>query len=185
MSRFYPSKHQPTGVLIGLALLSCLFGLMLSTIPQIPEVAFAQQTLAQEINRTDETLVFPPHTTTDRVPESLETGQSLYVQNCGSCHIAIPPAVFPSQTWDQLIRDPSHYGMVIEPLPQPQQSWVRRYLLFASRLLRPEESTPYRFRQSRYFKILHYQVELPSTINSSTCVTCHPKAPSFNFRESA
>lgn len=177
MPRFNRQKHRSTWMRIGIALISGLLGLVLSHIPHVPEPLLAQENTGVDIR------IFPANTTTDSVPKSLEVGQSLYVQNCGSCHIALPPAVFPTQTWDQIIRDPSHYGAIIDPLTQPQQSWMRRYLIFASRLLKTGESTPYRFRQSRFFKILHYDVDLPSTVTSNTCISCHAKAPDFNFRE--
>ena len=139
-------------------------------------------TVAQD-SPSSELQTFPPETTTDRVPPSLQLGQSLYVQTCGACHIAIPPAVFPSQTWNQLFLDPSHYGTTLDPILEPDRTWVQRYIRFASRPLREGESTPYRFRQSRYFKILHPQVEMPSAITTQTCVTCHAKAAEFNFRQ--
>ena len=175
------NRKRRIRILVGLAFMSCLLGFLFSMMPQSPEAVFAQGNSGLDTGA--DTVVIPADATTDRVPQQLQAGQSLYIQNCGSCHIALPPAVFPTQTWDQLLRDPSHYGAVLDPIPQPQQSWVRRYLIFASRLLQDGESTPYRFRQSRYFKLLHYQVDLPTTVTSNTCINCHAKAPEFNFRE--
>ena len=40
--------------------------------------------------------------TVDVVPAQYQPGQELYLENCSSCHIALPPAVFPSQTWKNL-----------------------------------------------------------------------------------
>lgn len=173
-------RPTQTSVLIrlGLILICCCVGFFIS---MMPHHSFAT-VLAQE-RQSSEIQVFPANATTDRVPQSLQVGQSLYVQNCGSCHIAIPPAVFPSQTWDQLLQDTSHYGAVLDPILEPEQSWIRRYLRFGSRLVNQGESTPYRFRQSRYFKILHPQVDMPSPVTTQTCIICHAKAPEFNFRQ--
>ncbi len=174
----HPQQKISWFVRLGLILICGCLGLVFSGVPQV-----VMSTALAQSNGLSDLQVFPPGTTTDRVPPSMQVGQSLYVQNCGRCHLAIPPAVFPSQTWDQLLVDTSHYGAILDPILEPDQSWMRRYLRFSSRSLREGESTPYRFRQSRYFKILHPQVELPSSITTQACMTCHAKAQEFNFRQ--
>ena len=165
MPRMPRPRSQSKWVKAGILLISCCFGLLLSILPQaLPSVA-------------------APVTTTDRVPAQFQNGESLYRQTCGQCHFAIPPAVFPTQTWSQLSRDSSHYGVTVEPLLNPQLKWMRRYLQFSSRPLKPQERTPYRFSQSRYFRLLHPQVELPNPITFDSCKTCHAKATEFSFRE--
>ncbi len=37
--------------------------------------------------------------TVDVIAAQYQPGQELYLENCSSCHIALPPAVSPSQTW--------------------------------------------------------------------------------------
>lgn len=167
MTRMPHPRQKSKWVKACILIVSCGLGLLLSLLPQ---------TLPSAASPT-------PITTTDRVPLEYQAGETLYRQTCGQCHFAIPPAVFPTQTWEQILQDSSHYGAVLEPLADPELSWMRRYLRFSSRLLREQEATPYRFRQSRYFKILHPQVDVPKPITFDSCKTCHLKAAEFNFRE--
>lgn len=109
-------------------------------------------------------------------------GRDLYLQACATCHVGIPPAVFPDSTWQALLSDRQHYGMRIKP-PEGldlQQIWF--YLQQYSRAIEQGDSVPYRFNQSSYFRALHPNVELPKPTQVSTCVTCHPRAEFFNFR---
>ncbi|NET54330.1 MAG: hypothetical protein F6K09_38750, partial [Merismopedia sp. SIO2A8] len=55
--------------------------------------------------------------TVDIVPERYRLGQQLYLENCSSCHIALPPEVMPTETWRQLLLDLNqHYGKRLEPI---------------------------------------------------------------------
>jgi hypothetical protein len=45
-----------------------------------------------------------------------------------------------------------------------------------------DEVTPYRLKDSRYFKALHPGVNLPRPVQIGSCVTCHPGAGEYNFR---
>jgi hypothetical protein len=121
--------------------------------------------------------------TVDIVPAKYQFGQQLYLENCSSCHIAIPPAVFPSQTWKNLLEDSQHYGVQITPLDNFQQRLVSKYLFTFSRPQLQDEITPYRFHQSRYFRALHPGVKLPQPVTVGTCVSCHLAAQKYNFRE--
>ncbi len=40
--------------------------------------------------------------TVDIIPDRYQLGQELYLENCASCHIGIPPAVLPTQTWQRV-----------------------------------------------------------------------------------
>lgn len=126
----------------------------------------------------------PPYTTVDFVPERYQLGQKLYLKNCATCHIAVPPQVLPSETWRNLIQDQSHYGTELEPLREPSRSLIWSYLRYASRQKsNREERTPYRVDKSQYFRALHPRVELPRPTSLDTCLSCHPAAPNFNFRQ--
>jgi len=122
--------------------------------------------------------------TVDVVPVKYQQGQELYIQTCSSasCHIAIPPQVFPSQTWRDLLEDTQHYGVVLQPLYDPALTLVQNYLYHFSRLRLGDEKTPYRFNQSRYFKALHPHVKLPNPVQTSSCIACHPGSKDFDFR---
>ncbi|MBW4476630.1 MAG: diheme cytochrome c [Tolypothrix brevis GSE-NOS-MK-07-07A] len=120
--------------------------------------------------------------TVDVVPAQQQLGQQLYLENCSNCHIALPPAVFPSETWKNLLQDSQHYGVQLKPLVDPPRILVWRYLLTFSRSHLKEEETPYRFKDSRYFKALHPNIKLPRPVQVGSCVSCHPSATDFNFR---
>jgi hypothetical protein len=120
--------------------------------------------------------------TVDVVPDRYQLGQSLYVESCSACHIALPPAVMPTQTWRDLIQDSQHYGTTITPPVDPQRLAIWQYLQTYSRGLNPNETAPYRIQQSRFFKALHPRVEFSQPVNLGSCTTCHPGATQFDFR---
>ncbi len=120
--------------------------------------------------------------TVDVVSDRQQAGQTLYFQTCATCHLAIPPAVFPSETWRQLLLDPQHYGVTLTPLQNPNLRLVWDYLKTYSRPEAIGEEIPYRVYQSRYFQILHPKVKLPTRAGLASCVTCHPGAGTYDFR---
>lgn len=120
--------------------------------------------------------------TVDPVPPRFELGQQLYLETCATCHVGVPPAVLPNQTWIDLIQDTQHYGIQIPPIFDPGRLIIWQYLERFSRSLREEEQTPYRIRNSRFFRILHPRVEFSQPVRLSSCVSCHPGAPDFNYR---
>lgn len=120
--------------------------------------------------------------TVDVVPAQFQLGKQLYLDNCATCHIALPPEVLPTQTWRNLLQDSQHYGVQLTPLVDPPRMLVWRYLSTFSRTQLKDEATPYRVNNSRYFQALHPHVKLPRPVEMSSCITCHPSARDFNFR---
>jgi mono/diheme cytochrome c family protein len=120
--------------------------------------------------------------TVDVVPKQYQLGQELYLENCSSCHIALPPAVLPTQTWKNILQDTEHYGVKIKPLFDPQRLLIWRYLSTFSRPVLKDEPTPYRVKSSRYFNALHPNVKLPNSVGLGSCISCHPGASDYNFR---
>lgn len=119
---------------------------------------------------------------TDPVAPAQAVGRDLYRQACATCHLGIPPQVFPDRTWQALLADPQHYGARLT-LPEGgdlQDIW--RYLREHSRSISSEEILPYRFGQSSLFRALHPNVTLPRPVTVQTCVSCHPRAEFYNFR---
>lgn len=120
----------------------------------------------------------------DYVPEKYQLGQQIYVESCGSCHLALSPAVFPSETWRQLLQQPEeHYGVSLAAIIKPKVLLMWDYLRFFSRPLYEGEEVPYRLEESRYFKALHPKVDLPERLTPNSCVSCHARATEFNFRD--
>ena len=119
----------------------------------------------------------------DPVPQRFQLGQELYLENCSSCHIALPPAIFPTETWRQLLLDlDNHYGQKLKPIIRPTILIMWEYFQYFSRPLQEEEDTPYRISESRFFKALHPKVDLPRSVSYRTCITCHPGTNQFDYR---
>ena len=119
----------------------------------------------------------------DVVPQRHQLGLSLYLENCATCHIAVPPQVLPTETWQIILRDSQHYGVQLPNLVDPPRQLIWNYLQVSSRQKsQQEERIPYRISSSRYFKALHPKVELPQQMNIKGCVSCHPKVNNFDFR---
>lgn len=121
--------------------------------------------------------------TVDRIPPRYELGQQLYLENCATCHIGLPPQVLPTETWRRLLQDSQHYGQTLKLLVDPPRLLVWNYLQTFSRPQAKEEEVPYRMSNSRYFKALHPRVKLSQPANISSCVTCHPGVSQYNFRK--
>lgn len=119
----------------------------------------------------------------DKTNENFKTGESLYLQSCGSCHIAIPPAVLPTETWKTILENPNnHYGTKVVGLNRLTQLLMWQYLQNYSRGLLKDEPQPKFIAQSRYFFALHPQVEFTKPITHHSCVDCHPRAREYYFR---
>jgi hypothetical protein len=121
--------------------------------------------------------------TVDVIPTKYQLGQTLYLENCSTCHIALPPAVFPSQTWRDILADSQHYGREIQTLVDPPRTLVWKYLSNFSRQQLADEGTPYFLNKSRYFRALHPGVKLPNPIKVDSCVSCHSRAQDYDFRK--
>lgn len=123
-----------------------------------------------------------PVGTVDVVPQDLQFPMKLYLERCGSCHVAIPPEVLPQESWRRFLLDPRHFNLTLDPLYRPEPRLIWSYLSTFSRTLREGEQLPYRIARSRFFKILHPRVEFPEPVTVSTCASCHPGAKDYNFR---
>jgi hypothetical protein len=120
--------------------------------------------------------------TVDVVPENFQLGQTTYLENCASCHVGLPPAVLPSQTWRSLVQEAQHYGTVIPTIQEPLRQVAWNYLSTFSRPVNKDEEVPFRLAKSRYFKALHPRVTFEQPITLNSCATCHPASAQFDFR---
>jgi len=121
----------------------------------------------------------------DPIPERYQQGYKLYLENCSGCHIAIPPEVLPTDSWRQILLEiDQHNGKkldIIGPIVQIMWNYMRAFS-------RPQikqtedEPIPELIRESRYFKALHPQVDLPKRLTHQSCVTCHPGVEQYDYR---
>lgn len=121
----------------------------------------------------------------DFVPPQLKRGEELYRQQCGTCHIALPPQVLPSQTWQAILPGTSHYGVVLPPFQDPELTAAWQYVSFFSRPMKEDglRPLPYRVQRSEFFKILHPGVDFAEPVTPETCIRCHPGVSDLNFRQ--
>lgn len=113
---------------------------------------------------------------------NLELSKQLYIENCSSCHIPIPAEVLPTTSWEQILNNPqNHYGEVLPSTNRITTRLIWNYLRTNSRLLLAGEATPQYVTNSRYFKALHPQVDLPKPATHQTCIACHPGAKQLNY----
>jgi Dihaem cytochrome c len=120
--------------------------------------------------------------TVDVVPENFQLGQATYLENCASCHVGVPPAVLPSQTWRSLIQEAQHYGTIIPTIQEPLLQVAWNYLSVYSRPVNKGEEVPFRLAKSRHFKALHPKVTFEQPVTLNSCATCHPASAQFDFR---
>jgi len=171
--------------LLTIVLLVCLgLGWGLTQVTHAQQVRQAGAVYAQNPPAQPEPLAVPtnPTETVDPVPVAYQLGQQIYLEHCATCHVGLPPAVMPSQTWADLLPDSQHYGVTLEPLVKPNLEVAWKYVSTYSRPVMKGERTPYRLAQSRYFKALHPKVAFTEPIGVGSCVTCHPAAAQFNYR---
>lgn len=121
--------------------------------------------------------------TVDPVTPRYQLGQELYLDNCASCHVPLPPEVLPSETWRRLLLEPEqHFGTQLKPLIGPSLRILWDYIQGYSRPQKEDKPLPYRISESYYFKALHPRVKLPQPVKPASCVLCHPGAPEYNYR---
>ena len=177
------TRRQSAPAIVGLTLLLILFTVLMG-------IGLAQAIEPKSIpNRSQPTVQPSPQSTIkpaiqpDPVSDRDKVGQTLYLENCATCHLGIPPAVMPTQTWQALLQDPQHYGINIE-LPQgSDRRLIWNYIKNASRPISDNgDRVPYRIGDSRYFRALHPKIKFAEKPTLTTCITCHPSAQAFNFR---
>ncbi|HEY9647780.1 MAG TPA: hypothetical protein V6C88_15500, partial [Chroococcidiopsis sp.] len=92
----------------------------------------------------------PGISTGEPMSERSALGRQFYIESCGGCHIAVPPQVLPTQTWQSLIQDSRHYGVEITPLLNPTLPVVWSYLQEFSRTYAEGQRIPFLIDNSRY-----------------------------------
>lgn len=111
-----------------------------------------------------------------------QLGQELYLQSCSTCHTPIPAEVLPTETWQEILEKPgNHYGISLPQLSNINVRLIWSYLRISSRPLLAQETQPEFITQSRYFRALHPQVDLPKPVTHQSCILCHPGARQLDY----
>ncbi|MGD1903744.1 MAG: diheme cytochrome C [Geitlerinemataceae cyanobacterium] len=165
------SRRSPLILLLLVALWSASIGWLASG-------AWAQDSELPDV--PDE---FPYIGTVDPIPENKRAGQTLYLGNCAGCHIAIPPALLPTETWRDNLLDEDHYGAIVPVLPSPQIEILWDYLQFFSRPNPSQNETQaFRLDSSTFFTAMHPGMAIERPVRLDGCASCHPGANDFDFR---
>ena len=185
------TRRQSAPAIVGLTLLLILFTVLMGIgLAQAIEPKSIPNRIQPTLQPTVQPTVQPstqskiqPVIQPDPISDRDKVGQTLYLENCATCHLGIPPAVMPTQTWQALLQDPQHYGINIE-LPQgTDRRLIWNYIKNASRPIADKiDRVPYRIGDSRYFRALHPKIKFAEKPTLTTCITCHPSAQAFNFR---
>lgn len=113
---------------------------------------------------------------------NLELSKQFYLENCSSCHVPIPAEVLPTTSWEKILKNPKdHYGQSLPQINRINIRLIWNYLRENSRSLLVGEKTPQYVTNSRYFKALHPQVDLPKPAGNQTCLSCHPGAQQLDY----
>ncbi|MEL7512290.1 MAG: diheme cytochrome C [Cyanobacteria bacterium J06554_3] len=122
-----------------------------------------------------------PYGMVDPVDARYEAGYVTYLEQCAACHIALPPAILPAETWQVLITESAHYGVSVPVLSSFEQQLMLNYLQTYSRRTAPRASVPFRVKDSTYFYALHPGVVLPQPLDLRSCAGCHVGANEQDF----
>ena len=166
-------RRRPLGLLVLLVLWSTLIGSGLSLLAQLP-------------GQTQPNAFTSAVGTVDVIPQRYQLGQELYLENCASCHVALPPEITPTETWRRLLLEPEqHYGQQLKPLIGPSLLVMWDYLRTFSRPQAAKEQTPYRVSESRFFKALHPRVKFTERLSPASCTSYQSGAAQHNYRRLA
>jgi len=118
---------------------------------------------------------------------------ALYKEECGSCHMAYPPGLLPTGSWQKIMGTLSnHFGENAE-LGSAKQNEITQYLqrnsAASARSRRAPASQVLRISQQASFQ--HHHREIPARLTTanpavkslSNCAACHPRAEQGSFRE--
>lgn len=113
-----------------------------------------------------------------------------YQQECGACHVAYPPGMLPSASWQRVMANlPRHYGTdasLDAATVRELSTWLNTH---AGTWKRVSEAPPEdRVTRSAWFVREHREVasatwKLPAVKSPSNCAACHTQADQGDFRE--
>lgn len=120
---------------------------------------------------------------------------ALYKVECGSCHMAYPPAFLPATSWQKLLNGLSdHFGENAE-LDKVTLTQLKNFLekesQNGSRKMQRNigDESPIRITQLPYFKAKHHELPAnvlklsPKLTSMSQCNVCHSGAERGDFNE--
>lgn len=140
------------------------------------------------------TLGLAAATTADGGPPVLRTPMlSTYQQECAACHMAYPPGLLPSASWQRLMSSlPRHFGTdaSLDPATAKElDAWLQANAGSFKKVQRDNRSPPQdRITRASWFVGEHDEVapatwRLPAVKSASNCAACHRRADQGLFDE--
>jgi hypothetical protein len=117
---------------------------------------------------------------------------AVYLQECGSCHLAYPPALLPARSWQRVMSGlAQHYGSdatLDAASTERIGRWLQAQAGFSRRVR--EEPAEDRITRAPWFLREHRKVDAavwkhPSVGSASNCAACHVGADRGRFDEHA
>ncbi len=111
-----------------------------------------------------------------------------YAQECGSCHVALPPGMLPARSWQRLMAGlDKHYGTdasLDAAMVQQLGDWLQANAGTGKRVR--EEPPQDRITRSAWFERKHRKIDpavwqLPSVKTAVNCAACHVGAEQGRF----
>ena len=115
---------------------------------------------------------------------------AVYMQECGSCHLAFPPQLLPKASWQRVMNGlDKHYGSdasLDAPTQKQIEAWLQTYGGLGKRAR--EEPPQDRITRSAWFARKHHEVseatfKRASIKSPSNCSACHREAAQGDFDE--
>ena len=122
--------------------------------------------------------------------ESFPVNNPAYTSECGSCHVAYPPALLPGRSWQVILEGLDRHFGTNASVDDKSLSEIRAFLQKSAGRDRTSSAAPVlRITETAWFKREHRKVA-PSIWSSakvkrpSNCAACHKGAEEGNFDES-
>lgn len=113
----------------------------------------------------------------------------VWQEECGSCHIAYPPALLPAESWRAIMAQLDRHFGVDAGVDAPTAKTIAAFLeANAGRDRRRSGAAPLRITDARWFVHEHDEVparvwKSPAVKSAANCEACHTHAAQGDFSE--
>jgi mono/diheme cytochrome c family protein len=129
-----------------------------------------------------------------RADRLVQPTHSLYQNECGSCHLAYPPALLPATSWRALMEGlPHHFGVdasLDAPAARKIGDFLERHAQTRRKYFEEADKPVLRITETRWFNRKHREVAPavfahPKVKSAANCGACHMGAERGDFDEHA
>ena len=118
----------------------------------------------------------------------LQANSPLWKQECGSCHVAFPPAMLPAATWRTMMGGlKDHFGSDAS-LPAAEEKAITEFLVANAGRAAVDAKAPMRITRTPWFLHEHREVPVrvwqrPAVKSPANCQACHRQAEQGDYSE--